>query len=39
MIDIGKPEFVIAFPGGNGTADMVEKAKEANIKVLEISEI
>lgn len=29
-----KPELVIAFPGGRGTADMVEKALAAHIKVI-----
>lgn len=36
MIDIGKPNVVIAFPGGSGTADMVNRAKKANIKVIEV---
>jgi len=29
MIDEGRPDLVVAFPGGNGTADMVNKAKKA----------
>lgn len=33
MIDEGKPDLVIAFPGGKGTADMVRRAKAAGIKV------
>jgi hypothetical protein len=36
MIDDGKPKLVIAFPGGNGTADMVAKARKAGIDVAEI---
>lgn len=36
MIDEGKPDLVVAFPGGVGTADMVRRAKAANIRVLEI---
>lgn len=36
MLDEGKPDLVIAFPGGKGTAHMVKIAKEANIKVVEI---
>jgi hypothetical protein len=36
MIDQGKPDLVIAFPGGRGTADMVRRAKTAGIKVREI---
>jgi hypothetical protein len=31
-----KPDLVIAFKGGNGTADMVAKAKKAGIEVMEI---
>lgn len=33
MIISGKPDMVIAFPGGRGTADMVRQAKEAGISV------
>lgn len=33
MIDEGKPDMVMAFPGGRGTADMVKRAQEASIKV------
>ena len=36
MLEEGKPDLVIAFPGGKGTAMMVRLAKEANIKVREI---
>jgi hypothetical protein len=36
MIDKGDPELVLAFPGGRGTADMVRRAKAANIAVIEI---
>ncbi|WP_200911707.1 DUF2493 domain-containing protein [Mesorhizobium sp. 1M-11] len=36
MIDEHRPELVIAFPGGNGTADMVERAKAAGIPIQEI---
>lgn len=38
MIDEGKPDLVIAFPGGRGTADMVARARAAGIKVIEITE-
>ncbi len=37
MIDEGKPDLVLAFPGGKGTADMVHRARLAGIKVVEIS--
>lgn len=37
MMDEGKPDLVIAFPGGRGTADMVRKARKAGVEVVEIS--
>jgi|SRR5215469_8786893 len=37
MLDKGKPDLVIAFPGGTGTADMVARAKLAKIEVREIA--
>jgi hypothetical protein len=37
MIDEGKPDLVVAFPGGRGTADMVKKAKAAGITVEEVA--
>jgi hypothetical protein len=33
MLDEFKPELVIAFPGGNGTADMVRRARKAGVPV------
>ncbi len=33
MIDEGKPDGVIAFPGGRGTADMIRRAEAAGLKV------
>jgi hypothetical protein len=36
MLDQGKPEVVVAFPGGRGTADMVRRAKLAKILVVEV---
>src|SRR6266702_2128043 len=35
MIDEGKPELVIAFRGGKGTANMIEQARKAGVKVVE----
>jgi hypothetical protein len=35
MIAEALPELVIAFAGGDGTADMVERAKAAGIEVIE----
>ena len=37
MIDEGKPDLVIAFPGGRGTADMIKRAKKAGIKIIEVT--
>lgn len=34
MIDEGQPDLVVAFPGGNGTADMINKAEKVNIPVV-----
>lgn len=36
MLDEGKPDLVIAFPGGRGTANMIERAKKAGVEVVEI---
>lgn len=33
MIDEGRPDIVIAFPGGRGTVDMIRRAKKAGIPV------
>lgn len=35
MIDEGKPDMVVAFPGSRGTADMVRRARVAGIRVFE----
>lgn len=37
MLEEGKPDLVIAFPGGRGTANMIKLAKEAGVKVIEIT--
>lgn len=37
MLDEGRPDLVIAFPGGRGTADMVKKARKAGVEVIEIA--
>jgi hypothetical protein len=36
MLDEGKPDMVIAFPGGAGTADMVKRAEKAGVPVVRI---
>jgi hypothetical protein len=38
MLTVGKPDLVIAFPGGTGTAHMVKIAKEAGVNVIEVGE-
>ena len=37
MLSEGKPDALIAFPGGRGTADMVSKAGRAGVEILEFS--
>jgi hypothetical protein len=37
MLDEGKPDLVIAFPGGRGTAMMIDIAEKAAVNVLKIS--
>lgn len=36
MLDNERIDLVIAFPGGNGTKDMVTQAKDRNLEVIEI---
>lgn len=36
MLSHGKPDLVVAFPGGRGTDDMTEKARAFGVKVLEV---
>jgi hypothetical protein len=36
MLSIGKPDLVVAFPGGVGTAMMVRLAKQAGVRVIEV---
>ena len=36
MLAEGKPDLVVAFPGGRGTSDMVRRAKAAGVVVLEV---
>lgn len=35
MLDEGKPDVVVAFPGGRGTADMIARAQRAGLTVWE----
>ena len=34
MLAEGKPDLVVAFPGGRGTADMVAQARKAGVRVV-----
>jgi len=36
MLDEGRPDHVLAFPGGRGTRDMVKRAKGASVEVTEL---
>lgn len=36
MIEEGRPDLVVAFPGGRGTANMVAQARAAGIEVIEV---
>lgn len=38
MLNEGKPDLVIAFPGGKGTKMMVTIAEAANVEVIEVEE-
>lgn len=38
MLKTGKPNIVVAFPGGNGTKHMVSIAKRDNIEVYEVKD-
>lgn len=37
MITEGLPDLVVAFPGGDGTADMVARSKKAGVPVLVVA--
>lgn len=37
MIDVGKPDMVVAFPGGRGTEDMVTRARAQGISVWRVT--
>lgn len=38
MLIEGKPDLVVAFPGNDGTANMIEQARAAGVEVLEIKD-
>jgi hypothetical protein len=37
MLRVGKPDLVVAFPGGSGTADMVSRARRAHVEVFTVT--
>ncbi|SCM79818.1 conserved hypothetical protein [uncultured Pleomorphomonas sp.] len=39
MLEEGKPDYVIAFPGGWDVDDLIRKAHEASVKVYEIDRL
>jgi hypothetical protein len=38
MLDDAKPDLILAFPGGKGTADMIKRAERAGIKVIKVED-
>lgn len=38
MLEEGKPDIVIAFPGGKGTKMMVDLAKKAGVEVIDFND-
>lgn len=36
MLEAGRPELVIAFPGGSGTQNMITQARAAGVPVIEV---
>jgi hypothetical protein len=39
MLDDGKPDLVIAFPGGKGTAGMLAIARRAGVRVIQPEQV
>lgn len=37
MLQEGRPDLVVAFPGGKGTRNMIELARKAGVEVVEIA--
>lgn len=37
MLDEGRPDLVVAFPGGRGTANMVDQAERAGVPVRRVA--
>lgn len=39
MLDCEKPDVIVAFPGGTGTADMTSRARKAGVRIVQIAEV
>lgn len=39
MLDEGKPDLVVAFDGGRGTADMIDRAEKAGVRVIRATKV
>lgn len=39
MLDDGKPDVVVAFDGGRGTADMIDRAEKAGVRVIRATKV
>ena len=39
MLTEGRPDLVVAFPGGRGTADMVRRARAAGVETVALGEL
>jgi len=39
MLAESKPDWVVAFPGGTGTEDMVRRSKGAHVKVFDLRDV
>jgi hypothetical protein len=37
MLRLLKPDLILAFPGGNGTADMKKQARAAGVRMVEVT--
>lgn len=38
MLTNERPNLIVAFPGGNGTANMVEQGRKAHVRVIRVDE-
>ena len=39
MLEEGKPDLVVAFPGGGGTKDIVRRAAKAGVAIHEVNRV